>query len=60
MESNSRDYDPVLPEDLKIFISMDTKDPQEDDCEMAILQKDIAKMNKNGKRTIIFGKQKER
>ena len=52
---DSPDFDGHLPDDLKIYISMNTKEPTEDNCEMEISFKQIQQMKAEGRHFIRFG-----
>ena len=53
-------FEKKLPEDLRIYFSLNTKEPTEGDCDQKICKEHIEKMNHNKDFNVIFGREQAR
>ena len=56
---DQKEFDKRIPEDLQIYLSLNCKEPSLKNCDLAVRQPQVARMNEKDKRTIVFGKKKD-
>ena len=56
-DTYAQDYEKELPVDLRIYFSINTKEPNEKNCDYCVGKEDIELMNRTGKYTVFFGKE---